>query len=182
MGGTLLAQVPTPSRVVSQYLQAVQRRDYLTAAKLTHGFKLEEFEIQDRNPRSLWPVLLTELWNKKAWDLEKKEIAKPVTWRAREDMPIERFRDLQTYMATTATWKVLEVRNHGRAAGTDLSQLEVYVSVSYPSPEKAPIVDHRALKGTILTFWLTAPLLNGVDVGGRVEKADVFWPETQRAP
>jgi hypothetical protein len=87
-------------------------------------------------------------------------------------------REVIALMTPGAKWRVEEIRPRPRRSLSQIYYLDVYVAVSYTSIDKPPRIEGRPLKKMMLTCVLDAPILEWVRGCSRVEKGDVFWPES----
>ncbi|SRR5579883_569004 len=181
------AQTERVRALVGRYLLASQKRDYAALARLTEHFTIKESQIKEENPRSLWPSLLQEFWKRQADDLQHKElkpsyisgIDRPF-FNEDGDQVIHETRELLALMSPSARWTIAEVRPRPRRPLSSVYYLDVYVSVLYPSVDTAPRVGGgKVLKKMILDCTATGPLLDSVKGCSRLEKGDVYWPESQ---
>ncbi len=168
------AQSERVRSLMDRYLLAAQKRDYPTLAKMIPEFKLEESSIKESNPRSLWNPLLAEFWKQRTYDLEHKQVNDPFG----QDGDIHDTREVITLMTSGAKWRVEEIRPRPRRPLSQIYYLDVFVAVSYMSIDKSPRIEGGPLKKMILTCVLDGPILEWVRGCSRIEKGDVFWPES----
>jgi hypothetical protein len=179
------AQSERVHALINHFLSTAQRRDYAALARVTGQFKIEESQIKNENPRSMWPSLLAEFWKQKIQDLEHKEL-KPSSLPGTErqlfdegdDEVIHEARELLELMPASAKWGITEIRPRPRRPLSSVYYLDVYVSVSYPSKNAAATIGGKVLKKTILACTVAEPL-DYVIACDRFEKGDLYWPEGQ---
>jgi hypothetical protein len=175
------AQSERERLLINRFLLAAQKRDYAALAKLTSQFKIEEFQIQEENPRSLWPSLLAAFWKQQVEDLQHKELV-PTSlsgvdypyFNEGDDETIHEIRELLR-LTESAKWTVTEIRPRPRQPLSS-AYYDVYVAVSYQSRDAAPSVGGKVLKKGILACEVIEPL-GYVMSCSRFDRGDVYWPE-----
>ena len=175
------AQGAAPTGVVSNYITALQHKDFRKIIDLTSTYKMEIARIKSQNPQALWPKLLEDYYKDKTTVLSSD----PGFWVNYSGSvmgdPAQNIRALSGLLPPDCKWRISESRNQVVTSfldGRQHSQTVVYVEVAYPTLDTSPRVatgtQHWFLKNTILEFKVDSAGGLVTEVA-TVPKADTFW-------
>jgi hypothetical protein len=159
----------TPSASApNRFLRALQARNWNEVLELTAGYQEVVSSIRGGNPKTLWPRLIGEYR-----DTVRSGLAK-------EQYPIASLRDVAFLVVPTCIWRITETRiqDVDSFAFGRHKRLTAFVDITYSREDRAPIVDGRALKHTVVSLAFRAE--NGLFLEGkRLTEGDAFWSTPQ---
>lgn len=145
------------SEVVSRYIGGAQKRDLTTIIDLTYAYQQKVAQIKAQNPQVLWPKLVDEYYKQQTANFSQQAgfwTAYAEGMTASWGDPTQAIRASLVLFPASCKWRISELRAQrvGNIVEGGWDQTTVYVSVSYPSWEDAPLINDKILKATILEF------------------------------
>ena len=145
------------SEVVGRYIGGAEKRDLTTIIDLTYGYQQEVARIKAKNPQVLWPKLVDEYYKQQTATFSQQSgfwTAYAESMTASWGNPTQAIRASLALFPASCKWRISESRAQrvGNIVEGGWEQTTVYVSVSYPSWEDAPLIADKILKATILEF------------------------------
>ena len=166
-----MASSSDASRVASRYIQAIQRQDFKTIIDLTSIYQENIANFKAQNPQSIWQKQISDFYNQEISDFSiyMNDEQRDIYFLARTaGDPIQSIKEISKLVPNSCKWSITEIRPK------DTLYL-VYVTVTYPSIDDAPMVGFNRPKQAILSFTVTSKskLIQSMD---HILAGDIYWP------